>query len=59
MATRVGPTSTVVGAAAVNAIVVEAVARLSARGITPEVFISSNVEGGDAANARLLHPERP
>jgi len=59
MATRVGPTSTVVGAAVVNAIVVEAVARLSARGVTPDVFMSSNVEGGDAANARLLHPERP
>ena len=55
---RVGPTSTVVGAAAVNAIVVEAVARLRARGLTPDVFTSSNVEGGDAANARLLHPER-
>jgi uncharacterized phosphosugar-binding protein len=56
--TRVGPTSTVVGAAALNAIVVEAVARLVARGVTPDVFTSSNVEGGDAANARLLHPER-
>jgi uncharacterized phosphosugar-binding protein len=57
MTSRVGPTSTVVGAAALNAIVVEAVGRLLARGVTPEVFISSNVEGGDAANARLLHPE--
>jgi uncharacterized phosphosugar-binding protein len=57
MMTRVGPTSTVVGAAALNAIVVEAVARLRARGVTPDVFTSSNVEGGDAANARLLHPE--
>jgi uncharacterized phosphosugar-binding protein len=57
LATRVGPTSTVVGAAALNAIVVEAVARLIARGVTPDVFTSSNVEGGDAANARLLHPE--
>jgi uncharacterized phosphosugar-binding protein len=58
MATRVGPTSTVVGVAAVNAIVVEAVARLLARGITPDVFTSSNVVGGDAANARLLPPKR-
>jgi uncharacterized phosphosugar-binding protein len=56
MPTPVGPTSTVVGAAALNAIVVEAVARLRARGVTPDVFTSSNVEGGDAANARLLHP---
>jgi len=58
MTTRVGPTSTVVGAAVLNAIVVEAVARLRARGATPDVFTSSNVEGGDAWNARLLHPER-
>ena len=56
-ATRVGPTSTVVGAAALNAIVAEAVERLVARGVAPEVFTSSNIEGGDAANARLLHPE--
>ena len=56
-ANRVGPTSTVVGAAALNAIVAEAVARLVARGITPEVFLSSNVDGGDEVNARLLHPE--
>ena len=54
---RVGPTSTVVGAAALNAIVAEAVERLVARGIQPEVFLSSNVDGGDEANARLLHPE--
>jgi uncharacterized phosphosugar-binding protein len=57
---RVGPTSTVVGSAAVNAIVVEAAERLVARGIQPDVFLSSNVEGGDEANSRLLHqdPER-
>jgi uncharacterized phosphosugar-binding protein len=52
---RVGPTSTVAGAAALNAIVAEAAERLVARGIQPEVFVSSNVEGGDDVNARLLH----
>lgn len=46
----VGPTSTVAGAAIVNALVAETVERLIARGIVPEVFISSNVAGGDAAN---------
>jgi uncharacterized phosphosugar-binding protein len=46
-----------VGAAALNAIVAEAAERLVGRGIQPEVFLSSNVEGGDAVNARLLHPE--
>ena len=50
---RVGPTSTVVGAAIVNAVVAEAVERLLARGVTPEVYVSANVEGGDRANARF------
>ena len=54
-AQRVGPTSTVVGAAALNAIVAEAAERLVAQGIEPDVFLSSNVEGGDDVNARLLH----
>jgi uncharacterized phosphosugar-binding protein len=54
-AQRVGPTSTVVGAAALNAIVAEAAERLVAQGIQPDVFVSSNVEGGDDVNARLLH----
>jgi uncharacterized phosphosugar-binding protein len=56
---RVGPSSTVVGAAALNAIVAEAAERLVARGIRPDVFLSSNVEGGDEANAHLLREERP
>jgi uncharacterized phosphosugar-binding protein len=56
---RVGPTSTVVGAAALNAIVAEAAERLVARGIQPEVFLSSNVDGGDEANSRLLHGDQP
>lgn len=47
---RVGPTSTVAGVAIVNALVAETVERLISRGIVPEVFISSNVTGGDAAN---------
>ena len=49
---RVGPTSTVAGAAIVNALVAEAVERLVRHGITPPVFISSNLAGGDEANAR-------
>jgi uncharacterized phosphosugar-binding protein/N-acetylglucosamine kinase-like BadF-type ATPase len=50
---RVGPTSTVTGAAIMNAVVAEAVERLVARGITPEVYVSANVAGGDEANARV------
>ena len=51
---RVAPTSTVVGAAILNAIVAATVERLVARGNPPEVYTSSNVEGGDEANARFL-----
>jgi uncharacterized phosphosugar-binding protein len=56
--TRVGPTSTVVGAAIVNALVAEVVERLVSRGIVPLVYVSSNLEGGDAANLRHA-PSRP
>ncbi len=50
----VGPTSTVVGAALLNAVVVQVVAELAARGIDPEVFASSNVADGDEVNAGLV-----
>ena len=60
LASRVAPTSTVVGAAIVEALVAEVVERLVARGIVPEVYASSNVAGGDAANARFGRPaEQP
>lgn len=48
-----GPTSTVVGAAIVNAVVVEAVERLVAGGHLPATFASANVAGGDDFNAAL------
>ncbi|HEY6570904.1 MAG TPA: SIS domain-containing protein [Candidatus Limnocylindrales bacterium] len=56
---RVAPTSTVVGAAIVNAIEAEAVGILVERGAAPEIFASSNVEGGDAVNAALLGRRAP
>ena len=54
LATRVAPTSTVTGAAIANALVAEVAERLIARGFVPEVFTSSNVAGGDAANEQHL-----
>ena len=51
---RVGPTSTVLGAAIINAITVAAAAHLTARGIVPPVLVSSNLPEGDAHNARLI-----
>ena len=51
---RCGPTSTVIGAAVLQAIVCGVVAQLQSRGVAPEVFCSSNVDGGDALNHRLI-----
>lgn len=50
----VAPTSTVIGAALLNALVVEIVERLLQRGIEPPVFLSANLDAGDAHNKRLL-----
>lgn len=50
----VAPVSTVLGAALANAIVAEACAILAERGIAPPVFMSANLDGGDAHNARLM-----
>jgi uncharacterized phosphosugar-binding protein len=50
----VGPLSSVTGCAIANAIVAETVTRLVARGYEPPVFMSANLDGGDAYNARLL-----
>ena len=57
-ACRCGPTSTVIGAAIVQAIVCGVVQQLQDRGITPEVFCSSNVDGGDARNHDLIEQYR-
>ena len=51
---RVSPTSTVTGAAIINAICAEAAAEFVARGIEPPVFMSANVDGGDEYNARIM-----
>lgn len=53
-AQKVGPLSTVLGCAAANALVCEVVDELVRRGITPPVFISANMPGGDDHNAGLL-----
>jgi len=51
---RVGPTSTVAGAAIVNAIAAEAVEILMGLGLDVDVFTSSNLPDGDAFNAELV-----
>ncbi len=54
----IAPVSTVLGTALANAMVAEACALLHARGIVPPVFMSANLEGGDAHNARLMQRYR-
>lgn len=55
---RVGPTSTVVGAAMLQAIVCR-VEALAAEADTPVAFfVSSNIDGGDAVNAALIEANR-
>ena len=55
---RCGPTSTVIGAAILQAIVCAVVDQLQSRGVTPEVFCSSNVDGGDEINSRYIRQYR-
>lgn len=52
--TRMGPTSTSIGAALIHAITMEAAARVAAAGDAPAVFTSSNVAGGDERNADAI-----
>lgn len=47
---RVSPTSTVIGASVLNAIEASAVEMMINDGIIPDIFASSNVDGGDEIN---------
>lgn len=53
-----GPTSTAVGAALLQAVVVAAAVLLNQRGLVPEVWTSANASGGDAANEQLVQRYR-
>jgi uncharacterized phosphosugar-binding protein len=55
---RVGPTSTVLGAAIVEAVSVQAAAILAERGIMPPVLVSSNLPEGDMHNRKLIERYR-
>ena len=55
---RSGPLSSVLGCTVVNCIACQVVQNLLDRGVTPPVFLSANVEGGDEHNARLLAENR-
>lgn len=51
---KVASTSTVVGAALLNAVTARAAEMLLEEGITPPVFMSGNIDGGDEHNRRVM-----
>ncbi len=53
--TRIGPTSTVIGAAILNAVMCRAVELITAAGQEAPVLMSANSDGGDAYNLNMLH----
>ncbi len=55
---KVGPLSSVTGCAIANALVTEIVEALVARNITPPVFVSANLDGGDAFNKKQLEANK-
>lgn len=59
LTTPIGPTSTVIGTAILQAICVEATAQLLAQGIVPDIFTSSNSDQGAAHNEALLEAYKP
>ena len=53
-----GPTSTVVGAVIINAILAEAVKIMADNGFEPPVFLSGNIDGADEHNQQLVEKYR-
>lgn len=53
-----GPTSTVVGAAILNAIFAEAIQGMADNGFKPPVFLSGNIDGADSHNKELIEKYR-
>ena len=49
-----GPTSTVVGAAILNAVFAEAIKEMADAGFEPPIFLSGNIDGADAHNTKLI-----
>lgn len=58
IAGKAAPTSTVIGAALLQAAAAQTVDNLLQAGQTPEVFASSNIDGGDAINEAYLEQYR-
>lgn len=55
---KVGPLSTIAGCAIANALMTETISMLVAKGLTPPVFVSANLDGGDEHNAKCMAENR-
>ena len=55
---RIGPTSTAVGAAMLNAMMTRAVQLVVEAGGVPPVFVSANLDGGEAHNREMMKAYR-
>lgn len=51
---KVAPTSSVTGCAIINSIIAEACGIFIEKGVTPPVFMSANIDGGDEFNKKLM-----
>lgn len=56
---KVGATSTVIGVALLQAIMIQAASVLISKGIKPEIFSSSNSDAGEAENEALISKYKP
>jgi len=52
---KVAPTSTVIGTMILNAIVAETVEIMVGKGVTPEIYASSNIDNGEAINNQYIN----
>lgn len=55
---KTAPTSTVTGIMIMHAVISQTIENLIQKGITPPVFLSGNLDGGDAHNKRLLEENK-
>ena len=58
MPEKIGPTSTAVGAALLNAMMTRAVQLVIEAGGVPPVFVSANLDGGEAHNREMMRAYR-
>jgi uncharacterized phosphosugar-binding protein len=54
LAVKAGALSTVLGAAIMNAVMVEAIQYMAEKGFEPPVLMSANLDGSDEYNARIM-----